>query len=457
MLIRFTVSNFLSFRETTEFNMLTGNPRRLEHHVYKPGKGLELIKMAAIYGANGAGKSNLVKAMDYFHELTTSGEWVTPAKRKFRLDAGCAKLPASFEVEFVQDGKPYIYGVDLHDDYVGEEWLYESSLGSEDRIIFHRFTTAERQTRIDMASRFVQQEEDRYRVKFYAENELKDTELFFRKISGPKGPFEEIRQIFDWFRYKWVMIFPHSRPTGLLKGLLDDPQFSLFAKQFIGTLQTGIQELRVEKHGMAEFFGADDKELADKLAEELLKPENKGGLGLYGSQGREELYATLEQGKPVVNLLVTRHPDAQGNLFDFLPREESDGTQRLLDLMPALYKAVREQATVVIDEMEQSIHPVLLKEVVRKFAGDDETKGQLIFTTHEAHLLDQEYMRQDEYWFAEKSPAGTTSLIPLSDFKDIRYDLDLRKGYLVGRFGAVPFTGDLRHYNWDVYAEAANQ
>ena len=112
---------------------------------------------------------------------------------------------------------------------------------------------------------------------------------------------------------------------------------------------------------------------------------------------------------------------------------------------------------MIIDEIEQTIHPVLLRELVSKFAMDKQTKGQLVFTTHEAHLLDQEFMRQDEFWFAEKSPEGATSLTPLSDFKDVRYDLDLRKGYLIGRFGAVPFTGDLRHLNWDAYAEAEHQ
>ncbi len=89
MLIRFRVANFLSFRDSTEFNLLTGSPRRLEHHVYEPVKGVQLVKMAAVYGANGAGKSNLVKAMLFLRDLVAKG-WLSPAILQFKLDQAAA-------------------------------------------------------------------------------------------------------------------------------------------------------------------------------------------------------------------------------------------------------------------------------------------------------------------------------------------------------------------------------
>lgn len=457
MLVRFTVSNFLSFKEPIEFNMLTGNPRRLEHHVYELVKGLELLKMAAVYGANGAGKSNLVKAMDYFRDLIVTGDWDTPMKRKFRMDKECQVLPATFELEFVHHGKVYVYGADIFDDYIGEEWLYESGLGADDTRLFHRYTTKEDITRIEMADRFIKVEEDRYRIKFYAENELKGTQLFFWKIAETKGVFEEIKHIFEWIQDKWLIVFPHSRPAGLLKGLIEDKEFSAFAQDLITSFKTGIQKISVEKKSFTEFFGADDMEMSDKLHEELMKPENKSGIGLRSPQGREELYAVIENGKPIINKLVTNHKDAQGNTYEFVPREESDGTQRLLDLIPALYKAVRDDVAVIIDEIDQSIHPLLLKEIVRKFSSDEKTEGQLIFTTHEAHLLDQALMRQDEFWFAEKNQSGETKFIPLSEYKDVRYDLDLRKGYFNGRFSAIPYLGELKRYKWTEHVKETEQ
>jgi len=136
--------------------------------------------------------------------------------------------------------------------------------------------------------------------------------------------------------------------------------------------------------------------------------------------------------------------------------QESDRTRRLFELAPALFKAIYNESLVMIDEFEHSLHPTLLREIISKFANTPNTKGQLVFTTHEAYLLDQDYMRQDEFWFAEKDDQGATTYAPLSDYK-IRYDLDLRKGYLSGRFGAVPHTRALHQLQWNKYAEAKHE
>jgi AAA15 family ATPase/GTPase len=111
-----------------------------------------------------------------------------------------------------------------------------------------------------------------------------------------------------------------------------------------------------------------------------------------------------------------------------------------------------ENSVVVIDEIDQSIHPSLLKSLIRKIMNEERMNGQLIFTTHESNLLDLDIFRQDEIWFAEKKSTGETSLYSMSDFKP-RYDLDVRKGYLNGRFSAIPFLGNLMDLKWEQYAE----
>ncbi|NDC41430.1 MAG: hypothetical protein EBZ77_07770 [Chitinophagia bacterium] len=108
---------------------------------------------------------------------------------------------------------------------------------------------------------------------------------------------------------------------------------------------------------------------------------------------------------------------------------------------------------IAIDEIERSIHPALIKELIRKFAADDTTLGQLIFTTHESNLLDQQLFRPDEIWFAEKNKQGATELYALSEFKE-HHTIDIRKGYLNGRYGAIPFLSNLTDLNWGLYAEA---
>ena len=130
--------------------------------------------------------------------------------------------------------------------------------------------------------------------------------------------------------------------------------------------------------------------------------------------------------------------------------EESDGTIRLLDFVPAFRSVVSQNKVYVIDEIERSLHPMLIKELVKKFADDTQTKGQLIFTTHESNLLDQNIFRTDEIWFAEKDKDGCTDLYSLSNFKEHK-TIDIQKGYLNGRYGAIPFLANLQDLNWHKY------
>ena len=104
----------------------------------------------------------------------------------------------------------------------------------------------------------------------------------------------------------------------------------------------------------------------------------------------------------------------------------------------------------IIDEIERSIHPLLIKELVKKFSLDPNTKGQLIFTTHESNLLDQKILRQDEIWFAEKNENGSTDIYSLNDFKEHK-TIDIQKGYLNGRYGSIPFLANLKDLNWHDY------
>lgn len=456
MLVRFTVSNFLSFNEPTEFNMLTGNPRRLEHHVYQPVKGLELLKIAAVYGANGAGKSNLAKAMVFMRDLLLQG-WQTPAGMQFKLGPAQKDKASTFEVELAFEGSTYLYGFDVLPTSISEEWLYQTQADKPDEIIFHRYTQAGK-TRIKVADAYLQTAEQQLRIQLYEQEILKDTDTLLQVLAASKTAFEPVQAVHHWITKLWIILFPHSHPLGFVWDLISNPAFFRFAKEIMCTFHTGIQDLRVETQNLADFFGLDDPATLQRIESDLAKAEAAGGsLSVRYPLLGEEILILREDGRPVVKRIVPFHRGQSGELIPFTVFQESDGTKRLLDLVPAFFGAIQGPATMIIDEIEQAIHPVLLRELVSKFAMDTQTKGQLVFTTHEAHLLDQEFMRQDEFWFAEKSPEGATALTPLSDFKDVRYDLDLRKGYLLGRFGAIPFTGDLRHINWDAYAEAEHQ
>ena len=163
----------------------------------------------------------------------------------------------------------------------------------------------------------------------------------------------------------------------------------------------------------------------------------------------DEIIVVEEDGEVFVKQLKTEHQAGETNIVDFDIEEESDGTIRLLDFVPAFRDLVGEEKVFIIDEIERSIHPLLIKELVKKFSVDSKTKGQLIFSTHESNLLDQNLFRQDEIWFVEKDKSGKTDLYPLSDFK-IHNTIDIRKGYLAGRYGSIPFLANLKDINWHI-------
>lgn len=453
MMIRFSASNFLSFKKETEFNMLTDNQKWHKEHIYNYKGDLELLKIASLYGANGAGKSNLIKAINFLKNTVISGDWNPTSLRTFKLDDECDKLPSSFEIEFMKNDKSYIYGITLFNHVVKEEWLFESRFGIEkkDRKIFVRNIDSEGKIKIDLSEDYLHNEQDKIRVELYQNEFLKEHTPFLKLISDSKdNSFDEIKIAYDWFKKNLLIIFPRSRPSGLAERLSRSDEFKIFADTLICSFHTGISSIEVTKQKLDQFFGTDDKEIVDEIKKSLTK---KGEiLPLRSPDTSEELIAILDGEEPVIKRVISKHANKKGKLFDFLIDEESDGTIRLFDLIPAIYTALSSENTVIIDELDQSIHPALLKELIRKFSCDNTTKGQLIFTTHESNLLDQDIFRRDEIWFVEKDQNGETNLYPLSDYQ-IRADLDVKKGYLNGRFGAIPFLANLRDLKWDKYVK----
>ena len=159
----------------------------------------------------------------------------------------------------------------------------------------------------------------------------------------------------------------------------------------------------------------------------------------------EELY--------YIKKLLIEHSDKKDAGVQFSLYEESDGTKRVIEYLSMIFEILSPKfnGVYLVDEIERSIHPHLLKEMLKKLVDSEEITGQLIFTTHESNLLDLDLFRQDEIWLTEKNESGATSFSPMSDYK-IRNDLDIRKGYLKGRFGASPMLGNLQNLNWYRYA-----
>ena len=447
MLIRFVVSNFLSFDKETEFNMLSGAFKTHKPHVYNIGK-VDVLKAAAIYGANGAGKSNLIKAIKFLQDAVEEGAITESVNNmKFKLNKANKDKPVTFEIEFSIEKKIYSYGVSFDNLSILEEWLYESGINIEDKLIFERKQTKSKKTTIQVSEKLKKTLKQKLLIELMEENLLKNNELFIGKTETFKS--KEFINARKWIVDNLIIIFPGSKFQNLVPMIAAEPDFNIFANELLKTFDTGVSELRIETTDFNKFFGDEGEQIKNDYLEFL----NQGNSVIYNSD-LGKVMISKEKDKYLVKKVVALHKSQDNDQIPFDLVDESDGTQRLLDLIPAVDIILHFNDTFIIDEIDRSLHPALIRAFVQKIMNDETTLGQLVFSTHESNLIDLGIFRQDEIWFAEKDKAaGSTQLYSLSDYKP-RYDLDIRKGYLQGRFGAIPFLDDLKNLDWNIKANA---
>lgn len=397
MLLRFVISNYLSFDSATEFNTFPGQASTHSHHIYHLGK-VKALKATAIYGANGAGKSNLVDALENIRQWVKDGAVSTSIHRqKFRLKSANQQQPSSFLIEFLIAGTCFLYGLTIDDQHVLEEYLYESGIDKAPVLIFK-----------------------------HHENTIRLHEDQHKPV---------IRIAYQWITTQVIIMRHNSGFIECLHQLCTQPAFFAFSNELLQTLDTGIDYLTLEKTERTVFLATYDPE--NKHPQLLSDP----GKIFVTTNGR--YFTTEENGRIMLNKITAFHHHCA---FDLI--EESMGTRRLLELMPVCWSILHHPATIIIDEIEQSIHPVLINALIKKMMHHTATRGQLIFTTHNSNLLDNDIFRNDEIWFAAKTKAtGATELYSLNDFI-VNTPLDTRKGYLINRFGAIPSTATLELLKW---------
>ena len=450
MFIRCMLNNIYSFGKETEFNMIPA-PRfsRLKGHKYQK-QGIELLKLASLYGANGAGKSNLIRSLGFLQDIVVSGDLPSSMMIRRMKHFHSPKGAMVLAVEFISADVPYIYALEIGEQAILKEELYISGLGTKkDTLVFERVAREGGKVSLKFFDDFTKNEEGRVLKGILENNLIKQNKTSLKILSELDNPLlMDVKRAFGWFKDKLVVITPSSRSSALAHRLDIDEEFHRYAEDILCTFSVGIKKLRTVTKPIQEFFGDDNKADMEKLLNRVV--ENPAAmLGLFNSNG-EEIVVAAENGDVVVKQLKTEHKAKDGSPVMFDLSEESDGSIRLMDYLPAFKDLMNKEITYCIDEIERSIHPLLIKEIIRKFSADDTSTGQLVFTTHESNLLDQEIFRQDEIWFVEKDASGSSDLYSLCDFKE-HNTKDIRKGYLSGRYGSIPFLSNLKDLNWDKY------
>ncbi|MBN2024215.1 MAG: ATP/GTP-binding protein [Pirellulales bacterium] len=452
MLLSFSITNYRSFRSEQTLNLLAskrlGDTEQSPHCFPIPGMEEHALRVASLYGANGAGKSNLVRALALLRRLVLHG--TSPGERvpcePFLLDNNSPAEPTTFELQFLQDGQVFRFGVCYDSERVHEEWLdvYE---GKKELSLYARRNSEDGTVTVELGTAGKAATHPK-RIEALANVGARPNQLFLNEVvnldnAEAQGP--RFRDAIRWFSSSLRTIKPGAVYMPVANTIATDQTFADFAGKFLREASTGISGLEVhtepiEKSG----FMSIPTEFLDRAIDRLSTGES---LVFPGPDGEEMLVERTAKGTITVRTIATHRIVAQHGLGTALHRlplkEESDGSQRLLNLLPALYRLTKDGGVCVIDELERSMHPMLARKFVEFFLkAVPNAKGQLIFTTHESTLLDQDLMRRDEIWFAEKDPEGATHLYSLSDFK-VRNDLRIDKGYLEGRFGAIPFLGGI--------------
>jgi uncharacterized protein len=450
MLLSFSIGNFRSFKDEQTLSLIAskrlGDANALPHCTAVPGTDESALRVAAVYGANGAGKSNLIRALGVVEQLVLRG--TPPGERitfdPFLLDQETRENPSCFELQFVQDGRVFRYGFGCDAERVHEEWLifYE---GRKERPVFTRTSSDKGAVQVELGSAS-EQANFPARLKALAEVGARPNQLFLTEVvnlddAGAQGPL--CRQAINWFASTLTIIGAGARFKRLAEALASNTGLTDFAGQFLNEANTGITGLKVETRDIPR---SSLPGLSDDFWEKIDQGLSTGAPLRIPAPDGLELYADKVDRNVIKSRQITAlHGAAKGGHVSMPLHEESDGSQRLLNLLPALYKVKADGGVFVIDEIERSMHPILARKFVEFFLKAARgSNSQIIFTTHESTLLDLEILRRDGIWFTEKDETGATRLYSLAEFK-VRNDLRIDKGYLQGRFGAIPFLGGIDH------------
>ena len=446
MLIQFAVENYRSIESEVLLNLVPAKSRIHPDHVLvsdKVGRAVKALPVAIMYGANASGKSNLISALEAVHKIVLSeleSQHLLPVT-PFRLDRRAAQRPCRFEFILKHRGVLYTYGFAATPTEIREEWLFAVFNRREVRV-FER-TSQDGVAVVEPGNSLASTKKERDRIEFITEG-LAPHQLFLSEAA--RRNVELLQPLFGWFKNHLKIIAPNSTYTQLLQRTQGDERFANFLSRFLKAADTGIDEVHVSEKSVdkEEFILTLPEYLADVVRHKVPRdPELHLGLRVGNS-----IFGIRELGdeKLEITTIEIEHRTSEGEVVRFEPTEESDGTNRLMHLAPALLNLEDSDSVYVIDELDRSLHPALCRAFLQAFLDGIAKRGcqgQLILTTHETSLLDLRLLRRDEIWFVEKDERGSSQITSLAEF-DVRADLRVDTGYVTGRFGAIPFVGDIR-------------
>lgn len=433
MLIKFSLTNYKTFREQAEWSMVATDDTTFEEDnvAVVPAFGLRLLKSAAVYGANASGKTKLLQVLGLMKGLVRGLRKIGPDEKfpiePFRLNPTAAAEPSEIEIIFIAAGTRYRYGFEVDAAHVLAEWLFTKQPEQEaETKVFYRDEQS-----IGLPA------DGGPQLRYLRDADVvRKNELLLPRAADNNSP--EALQVYEWFRkLNMVTALDTSKYRNVLIGVLNDPQWAPALLELVQAADLSITAAEpdmLDMDNLPNDVSAEEAQLMRAAVAKAIQPTQ------IWRDVRTQHQVFDDDQRP------------QGHIWFKLMEEESHGTLQFFTLMALILDTLRSGGVLAVDELETALHPQLVRKIVSLFhsATYNLHGAQLLFNTHDTNLLSFDSpFRRDQIWFTEKDQYGAAKLYSLTDFElptpaqpgqPVRFD-HLERDYLNGRYGAVPFLG----------------
>lgn len=423
MLVEFTVKNYRSVKEEQIFSMVKAKGEELEltnsFMPEAPGS-VSLLRSAAIYGPNAAGKSNIIRAMMEMESIvrnsaSSSQEGDDISVTPFIFDEESSSAPTEFEMVFISEGVRYQFGFSATKSNIIEEWLIAYPKGRAQRWYSRDFDEDKNTSEYKFSDFLTGQ-------KAVWQNATRANALFLSTAVQLNS--EQLKPVFNWFKETLRPANIGGWGPTFTASLCEKDTTKEKVLEFLKAADFNIHDIRIDK----EKFDPDS--LPDDFPEFV----------------REKIIKEMKD-RELIDI-KTVHKSENGDLIHLDFDEESDGTKKFFSFAGPWIDTLNKGYVLVIDELHDNLHPKMVRYLVDLFHSNktNPNNAQLIFTTHETSILSQDVFRRDQIWFCEKDKQQATNLYPLTDFSPRKGRENIELGYLSGRYGALPF---LKKYHFE--------
>lgn len=406
MILEYSCENHKSIKEKVTFSMLASKDNSFENLLI-PFNGILVNKVASIYGANGSGKTSFVESLGFLRILVCNSNNHQPGDkiRQFSHKLCDAKTPTTYAIQFIKNGTRYAYGLSYTMEQIVSEYLYYFPHGKQAKI-FDR-------TLNDISFG------DKFKKDFETILNFSKPNKLFLSVSANYSSVKEAETVFLFFKEDLVFYpIPAEQNNWLEYSIEVLSNNNNLKKTFLKIMNS---------------IGCPIKDLNTKFERSAVTPEMLKALPPNMPDMVKEM---LSQAKEATSY----EAKLDYGIFSIDLNEESMGIRKLFEVLCPIIDIILKNKVLIWDEMETSLHPHIVNKILElALYGNPNSKAQLIFTTHDTNLLDLNRFRRDQIWFTELTPSRSTDLYSLAELKNVRKDENISKGYLNGKYGAIPF------------------